>query len=153
MCCGTIKNTKTEDDSLVVHFDTWQSPSSLETSRISPHWANPALFSTFADGCFQKIGVPQNGWFIRGNPIKMDDLRVPLFLETPRCFFYFLDWTWWFLNRWGGYSPTISHGCLQHYSNITFNTRKYIYIIRMIHSPVSPLGLDQIVAWDRWHLT
>ena len=29
-----------------------------------------------------KIGIPQNGWFIRENPIKMDDLGVPLFLET-----------------------------------------------------------------------
>ena len=33
---------------------------------------------------FPKTGVPQNGWFIiRENLIRNDDLRVPLFLETP----------------------------------------------------------------------
>ena len=34
-------------------------------------------------GVFPKMGVPQNGWFRMGNPIKMDDLGVSLFLETP----------------------------------------------------------------------
>ena len=31
---------------------------------------------------FPKIGVPENGWFIVENPIKMDDLEVLLFLES-----------------------------------------------------------------------
>ena len=32
---------------------------------------------------FPKIRVPQNGWFIRESPIRIDDLGASLFLETP----------------------------------------------------------------------
>ena len=37
---------------------------------------------------FPKIGVPQNGWFIMDNLIKMDDFGVPLFSETSISYNY-----------------------------------------------------------------
>ena len=45
---------------------------------------------------FPKIGVPQNGWFIMENPIKMDYLGVPLFLGRP------------YTANWGDYIPPTS---------------------------------------------
>ena len=44
-------------------------------------------------GCFPKIGIPQNGWFIMENPIKMDDLGgTPIFGNIHM----------WFGVHWGG---------------------------------------------------
>ena len=41
-------------------------------------------FSAVINGCFQKRGIPKWMVYFMENPIKMDDLGVPLFLETPK---------------------------------------------------------------------
>ena len=41
------------------------------------------VFCSCIKWVFPKIEIPQNGWFIVENPIKMDDLGYPYFWKHP----------------------------------------------------------------------
>ena len=49
-------------------------------------WQNTVMSLMGLDMGVSKIGVPQNGWFIKEIPMKLDDLGVSLFLETSIYF-------------------------------------------------------------------
>ena len=60
----------------LIHIDTiWTSQSQIRSGNL--------FIVGLTIWMFPNIVVPQNGWFIRENPIEMDDLGVPLFSETP----------------------------------------------------------------------
>ena len=44
------------------------------------------ILGSFATWVFPKIGVPQNGWFMMENPIKMDDLGVTIIFGNTHVY-------------------------------------------------------------------
>ena len=65
------------------HLIRWVQGKRCLGVQTSPEERNLYFFWAEDISVFPKIGIPQNGWFIMENPIKMDDLGVPLFSETP----------------------------------------------------------------------
>ena len=98
---------------------------------------------------FPTIGVPQNGWFILENPIKMDDLGGPIFGNThisndhsrhtmnqlqtgPNCF---------------AVRPTTKHAPLSQPKAVRYTDSTAASLRKMAHSTVSTglLRLAQII--------
>ena len=74
----------------------WPDPNELQKGLTEGHhfsWKNMCIYIYI--WMFPKIGVPQNGWFIMENPIKMDDLGV-----VPRWFVSRMGHQKWFFDMY-----------------------------------------------------
>ena len=86
---------------------------------------------------FPKIGIPQNGWFIMEIPIKMDDLGVPLFSETPiwtsYCWVSCLRFVSSYLNG-GMSSKTHENFCHKFASSVCYTVHSILVTIVTINA-------------------
>ena len=84
---------------------------------------------------FPEIVVPQNGWFIMEIPIKMDDLGVPLFLETPICTINPSQMLKKIFHRWSIWDWNIRclpQSCRKAHGRCRWDTKDLLFLRKMV---------------------